>query len=97
VCEFEQVKRIIEAEQGKPLEPSGEIIVKGLYYFGQGIKLKNQLKSESKHVGTIAHCVFEDIEAHMERRRNRQQQAQIIQAIKGFMNSSRTKNRSKQR
>jgi hypothetical protein len=50
--EFEKAKRIIEVKQGTPLEPADEIVVKGLYYFGRGIKLKNQLEQEQRQQQT---------------------------------------------
>ena len=47
-AEFENTKQIIEAEQEAPLSPADEIVVKGLFYFGQGVKLKNRLELEQK-------------------------------------------------
>ena len=45
---FEKAKRQIEAESG-PLTPEQEIECKALFYFGQGVKLKNELEQESKN------------------------------------------------
>lgn len=46
--EFEKVKRKIEAEQGRPLTPSEEIEVRGLFYFSKGVQLKGRLEQEGK-------------------------------------------------
>ena len=47
--EFEILKREVEAELNRPIEQSEEVELKALYYFGKGLKLKNQLESEPEH------------------------------------------------
>jgi hypothetical protein len=47
-AEFAKAKQQIEAEQGSPLEPAEEVVVKGLFCFGHGVKLKNQLEQEQR-------------------------------------------------
>lgn len=74
--EFEKVRLQIEAKSG-PLSPSDEIECKGLYYFGKGIKLKNQLENESQHISEILPVVMADIERRMKTDREQQLQRRI--------------------
>jgi len=46
-AQFEKLKQEVETDMGRPLEQTEEIELKGLYYFGKGLKLKNQLENES--------------------------------------------------
>jgi hypothetical protein len=46
-AEFAKAKQQIEAESG-PMSQVEEIECKALFYFGQGVKLKNQLELERK-------------------------------------------------
>ncbi len=39
---FEKLKKEVEKELGRPIEQDEEIELKALYYFGKGVKLKNQ-------------------------------------------------------
>ena len=69
---FEKLKRAVEAEQDRPLEPDEEVELKALCYFSKGVKLKAQLETEPERLGDICKRVLEDIHGRMERNRAEQ-------------------------
>lgn len=95
-AEFEKLRQEVESDLGRPLEQSEEIELKALYYFGKGVKLKNQLESKPQHISEILPAVMTDIRGRMERQRKSQHKRRVISAVQDFMGStsSRMKKRS---
>ena len=84
-AQLEKLKREIETDLGRPLEVSEEIEMKALYYFGKGLKLKNELESEPELLGDICKRVPEDMRSSMERRRKQGHQSRIIEAVRKYL------------
>ena len=84
-AKFEKLKRVIEAEQGRPLEPAEEVELKALNYFGKGVKLKNELESEPEQIGDICKCVLEDIRGRMQH----QQRHGVVAALQDFFSGKK--------
>jgi len=82
---FNLLKQEIEAELGlgRPIQQDEEITLKGLYYFGKGLKLRNQLDSEPERLGDICKRVLPEIRERMEQNR-RKHQVSIFGAVKDF-------------
>ena len=77
---FEKLKQKVEEDLGRSLEQPEEIELKGLYYFGKGVKLKNQLES--------------DVEARTQQGKN-QHRRRVISAVKDFMSSQQTQSKTR--
>ena len=77
-AQFEKLKQEVETEIGRSLEQHEEIELKGLYYFGKGVKLKKQLESEPQQIGEILPAVMADIERRMKTDRRQQRQRRIL-------------------
>ena len=84
--EFEKVKRRIEAEDGKPLEPGDEIVCRAVHGFIRGVQLRNQLESQPTsgpvHISVIVKERFAEILADADRRRR---QIGVVEAVKEFL------------
>lgn len=94
------LKNEVEAELGRPIQQDEEIELKGLYYFGRGLKLKNHLESEPERLGDICERVLLEIKQRMEQTR-RKHRTSIFGAVKDFVSgrtsSKRHRAKKKQR
>lgn len=72
---FEKLKKEIEDELGRPIDQGEEFTIKALYYFGKGMKLKNQVESEPCRLGEILPGVMKNIKRRMERHRKKIREA----------------------
>lgn len=98
MCEgdFEKVKRAVEAEDGRPLEPGDEIICRAVHGYIRGVQLRNELESgptsEPERIGPIAERVLKDIKGRMERRRRRG----VMQAMRDFFSTNQRRGQNQQ-
>lgn len=81
---FEKLKKGVETELGRPIEQGEEITIRALYFFGKGLKLKNQLDSEPERLGDICKRVLPEIRERMERNQ-RKHQVSVFGAVRDFL------------
>ena len=98
---FEQLKKEVEAELDRPIEQGEEITMKAMYYFGKGLKLKNQVESEPERLGDICKRVLLEIRKRCEQNPDNKafkpttdtHKQRVVSAVRDFMfsRSSRPK------
>ena len=59
-ADFTRLKIVTERELGRDLQPDEEHTLKALFYFGKGVKLKNQLAGPER-IGPIAERALAEI------------------------------------
>jgi hypothetical protein len=84
-AQFEKLKSHVETELDRPIDQAEEIEVKILYFFGKGVKLKQQLESEPEHIGTILSDVMADIKQRMERNKASEHKKKILAVVGDYM------------
>jgi hypothetical protein len=60
--DFTRLKIVTERQLGRDLQPDEERVLKALFYFGKGVRLKNQLDNEPVHISKVLPGVMREID-----------------------------------
>jgi len=89
--EFDQLRARVEKDLGVTLDEGEQIVLRGLFYFGKGLKLRE--KAEPQRIGEVLPGVMKDIRRRCEQNPNNpdfppqrhSRTDRVLDAVRGFM------------